>query len=205
MEEIGLYVIITNPSLPCKRIAEICVEKGIKMLQLRDKFSDDKTLLTTAKEIQAIVKGSCTKFIINDRLDIALLADADGVHLGQDDISIEDARRILGNDKIIGLSTHSLEQARIALAKNPSYIGFGPIYPTPTKQIADPVVGTSLLKEVLEIAEIPVVAIGGIDENTAIEVIEAGAKTFCAVRYLMECEQLAERIDYINSMMKDNN
>ncbi len=203
MENIGLYVIITNPSLPCVRIAEICVEKGIKMLQLRDKFSDDKTLLAMAKEIQATVKGTCTKFIINDRLDIALLADTDGIHIGQDDIPIEEVRRLLGNEKIIGLSTHSIEQAREALAMKPDYIGFGPVYPTPTKQIADPAVGLDLLSEVLGIADIPVIAIGGIDEKTTVDVVKAGAKSLSAVRYLMESEQLSERIDYINSIIAD--
>ena len=201
MEDFGLYVIITKPTLSCEDIARVCVEKGVKMLQLRDKFSDDKTLLAAARSIQNIVRGSQTKFIMNDRVDIAILADCDGVHLGQDDISIQDARQLLGEEKIIGLSTHSLEQARAALAQNPDYIGFGPIYPTPTKVIADPTVGPSLLSEVLKFADVPVVAIGGIDQNTTVEVVAAGAKTLCAVRYLMESEDLAARIDVINGLL----
>lgn len=202
MKDFGIYVIITKPVLSYEEIAKVCVKNGVKMLQLRDKFADDKTLLTAAREIQNIVKGTDTKFIMNDRIDIAILSDADGVHLGQDDISITDARKLLGNDKIIGLSTHSISQAREALSHKPDYIGFGPIYPTPTKVIADPTVGTSLLKEVLIFADVPVVAIGGIDEKSAINVIQAGAKTICAVRYLMESEDFEKRIQHIQSILK---
>lgn len=195
MDNFGLYVIITSPTLSYSDIARVCVEKGVKMLQLREKHLSDRELLKVAKEISAITKSTPTNFIINDRVDIALLCDADGVHLGQDDLSIEDARKILGSDKIIGLSTHSIAQAQEALRHKPDYIGFGPIYATPTKMIADPTVGTALLKEVLEFSDVPVVAIGGIDELTVKSVARVGAQNICAVRYLMCSENLAERID----------
>ncbi|MFI3262990.1 MAG: thiamine phosphate synthase [Rikenellaceae bacterium] len=200
MENFGLYVIITKPTLSYKEIAEICVEKGVKMLQLREKHLNDKELLEVAREIVAITKGTETNFIVNDRVDIALLSDADGVHLGQDDLSIEDARKILGNDKIIGLSTHSIAQAKEALTFKPDYIGFGPIYATPTKEIADPVVGTQLLNEVMKFADVPVVAIGGIDETNIETVINAGAKNVCAVRFLMSTSELASRIDCLKGI-----
>lgn len=201
MENFGLYVIITKPTLSYKEIAETCVEKGVKMLQLREKYLSDRELLAVAREISAITKGTATNFIVNDRVDIAQLSDADGVHLGQDDLSITEARKILGNDKIIGLSTHSIQQAKDALSQNPDYIGFGPIYATPTKEIADPVVGTKLLSEVLAFADVPVVAIGGIDENNAKCVIDAGAKNICAVRYLMNNQDLGSRIDYLERLI----
>ncbi len=200
MDNFGLYVIITKPCLSYKEIAQICVDKGVKMLQLRQKNLSDRELLSISKEIMSVTKGTATKYIVNDRVDIAFLSDADGVHLGQDDLTIFEARKILGADKIIGLSTHSIEQATKAISQNPTYIGFGPIYPTPTKAIADPCVGTKLLKEVLNFSPIPVVAIGGIDEKTAIEVKATGAKNICAVRYLMESEDLGARIDYLNSL-----
>lgn len=201
MNNFGLYVIITSPVMEYSEIAEICVKKGVKMLQIREKHLCDSKLLKVCREIKAITKASQTNFIVNDRVDIAYLSDADGVHLGQDDISIEEARKILGNDKIIGLSTHSIEQAKRAISQGPDYIGFGPIYPTPTKIIADPTVGTGLLKEVLEFSPIPVVAIGGIDDKRAIEVIKTSAKNICAVRYLMQSDDLANRIDYLNSLI----
>lgn len=202
MNDFGLYMIITEPTLSYREIAEICVEKKVKMLQLREKNLTDRELLTIAKEIVEITKSTSTNFIINDRVDIALLSGADGVHLGQTDISVEQARRILGDDKIVGLSTHSIQQAKDSLTQRADYIGFGPIYPTPTKAIADPAVGVELLKEVVAFANVPVIAIGGIDENSIKSVIESGAKNICAVRYLMSCKNLAERIDYLNSICK---
>ena len=126
MMDFGIYIIITKPQLPYTTIAEKCVKNGIKMLQLREKDLSDKELVRIGREIKSITKGSETKFVVNDRPDIAVLCDADFLHLGQDDIAMEDARRVVG-DMRIGLSTHSIEQATVALMKNPDYIGFGPI------------------------------------------------------------------------------
>jgi len=191
---LDLYIIITKPVLKYTQIAEICVRNQIKYLQLREKDIEDRELLQIARDISSITKNSDTKFIINDRVDICLLAGADGVHLGQDDISFADAKRLLPLDKIIGLSTHDLTQATEALKLDPDYIGFGPIYATPTKRKPDPVVGCELLSEVLKIATIPVIAIGGIDDTNIQNVIIAGAKNICMVRYFMETEELEERI-----------
>ena len=201
MEEIGLYVIITHPVLPYERIAEICVEEGIRMLQLREKHLSDREMLTVCRRLAAITRGSDTKLIVDDRADIALLGEADGVHLGQTDLTLEEARRIVGPDRIVGLSTHSLVQAREAIAQGPDYIGFGPIYPTPTKAIPDPTVGTELLREVISFSPVPVVAIGGIDAENLYTVTEAGARTLCCVRYLMESPDLRERIRKLRQMM----
>lgn len=202
MNDFGLYVIITEPTLSYQEIAKICVEKRVKMLQLREKKLTDKELLKIAKDIVKITKSTSTNFIINDRVDIALLSDADGVHLGQSDISVEEARSILGKEKIVGLSTHSIEQAKKALSENVDYIGFGPIYPTPTKAIPDPAVGVELLKEVLKFSNLPVVAIGGLDGESTQIAVQNGARNICSVRYLMSCEDLAEKIDYLNSIIE---
>ncbi len=190
--DFGLYVIATKPTLSYGKVAEICVKHNIRYLQLREKHLSDKQLLRAAEEIKSVTKGSDTLFVMNDRADLALLSEADVLHLGQDDISIADARKIAG-DMPIGLSTHSLEQARIALAENPSYIGFGPVYKTTTKEIPDPTVGTELLSTVLEFSSVPVVAIGGIFPENIKNVIKAGARNLCLVRYLM-CDQMEERI-----------
>ena len=194
MDNIGLYVIITKPQLSYRKVAEICVEKQVKMLQLREKDLSDKELINIAKELRQITKGTQTQLVINDRPDIAKLCDADVLHLGQDDMDIDDARKIVGDMKI-GLSTHSIEQARKALERNPDYIGFGPVYPTTTKIIADPTVGTELLSEVVKIAHIPVIAIGGIFPNNIPDIKQTGASSYSLVRYLMETEQLGQRID----------
>lgn len=194
MDDFGLYLIITKPTLEPTRIAEICVQNNIRMLQVREKDMCDKELLALCRTLGSITRGSNTKLIVNDRADIAALSDADGVHLGQDDISIEDARRIVGPNKIIGLSTHSIEQAKEVISRKPDYIGFGPIYPTPTKAKPDPTVGVELLRSVVAMSPIPVVAIGGIDLSNLSTVLNVGARNVCAVRYLMESQDLEHRI-----------
>lgn len=202
MENFGTYIILTKPQLPYTTIAEKCVEAGIKMLQLREKHLSDRELIQIGRDIRSITKGSETSFVINDRPDIAVLCDADYLHLGQDDITIEDARKIVGNMKI-GLSTHSIEQAKVALTKNPDYIGFGPIYPTNAKAKPDKPVGTELLSEVLSFAKIPVVAIGGIFPENINEVIDAGAKNIAMVRYFMQTSDFTQRVNEINLLLND--
>jgi thiamine-phosphate pyrophosphorylase len=200
MEDFGIYIIITNPQLSYTEIAEKCVIQGIKMLQLREKHLSDKELIKIGKEIKSITRGSATNFIINDRPDIAAICDADILHLGQDDISIEDARKVVGNMKI-GLSTHSIEQAKDALKSNPEYIGFGPIYPTNAKARPDAPVGTDLLKEVLAFSQVPVVAIGGLFPENIENVISAGAKNIAMVRHFMQTQDFDCRLNDINELL----
>lgn len=199
MEDFGLYIIITKPFLSYTTIAEKCVAHGIKMLQLREKNLPDRELIKIGKEIRNITKGTGTKLVINDRPDIAAICEADFLHLGQDDISINDAREIVGDMKI-GLSTHSIEQAKEALKNNPSYIGFGPVYPTNAKAIPDKPVGTEQLKQVLGFANIPVVAIGGIFPENIKHVIDAGAKNIVMVRYFMQTGEFDKRVNEIKKL-----
>jgi len=199
MEDFGLYIIITKPFLPYTTIAEKCVAHGIKMLQLREKNLSDRELIKIGKEIRNITKGTGTKLVINDRPDIAAICEADFLHLGQDDISINDARKIVGDMKI-GLSTHSIEQAKEALKNNPSYIGFGPVYPTNAKAIPDKPVGTEQLKQVLGFSNIPVVAIGGIFPENIKHVIDAGAKNIVMVRYFMQTGEFDKRVNEIKKL-----
>ncbi len=201
IDNFGLYLIITQPVLTYQEIAHIAVKHNIKYLQLREKDKSDRELLSISRIIKEITSGTKTKFIMNDRADLAKIVDADGLHLGQDDISLDEAKSILGQDKIYGLSTHSLEQAQKALSKNPDYIGFGPIFPTPTKAKADPVVGLDMIKYVLSISHVPLVAIGGIDNTNAEEVIYSGAENIALVRYFMNCSNLEERILHINTKL----
>ena len=202
MTSFGLYVIITNPVLKHTTIAEICVKHNIKMLQLREKNISDKQLLSIAKDIRSITRNSQTNFVINDRPDIAVLAEADYLHLGQDDIPIEKARKIVGENIKIGLSTHSIQQAKIALTKKPNYIGFGPIYPTNAKIKPDKPVGTEQLKQVIDFANIPVVAIGGIFPENIKSIISAGSKNIAMVRYLMQTKDFEKNLINILNILK---
>lgn len=200
MEDFGVYVIITNPQLKHRSIAEKCVSNGIRMLQLREKNISDRQLVKIGKEIRSITKGTMTNFVINDRPDIALLCDADYLHLGQDDISIEDARKIVGQMKI-GLSTHSIQQVNDALLKKPDYIGFGPIFPTNAKANPDVPVGVDMLKQVIALADVPVVAIGGIFPENIKEIIGAGARNIAMVRYLMQTDEFDYRIQNLKELL----
>lgn len=193
MDNFGLYVILTRPAVGHVAAAEIAVRRGVRMLQLREKDLPDGELLRIAREVRAVTRGTGTRFIVNDRPDIAVLCDADGVHVGQGDLPLPEVRRIVGDGMIVGLSTHSVAQASTAQSlPGVDYIGFGPVYPTTTKAVPDPVVGTSLLKEVLGFSRLPVVAIGGIFPENIDTVIAAGAKNPCLVRYFMESPDPAE-------------
>lgn len=184
MDNFGLYVIATKPKLTYGRVAEICVKNNIHFLQLREKHLSDKELLRAAAEIRSVTDGSDTMFVMNDRADLAYIAGADCLHLGQDDISVNDARRVVGTMPI-GLSTHSLRQVELANHEELLYIGFGPVYPTTTKANPDPTVGVDLLSKAVKLSKVPVVAIGGIFPENIDTVVNAGAKNLCLVRHLM--------------------
>lgn len=201
LENFGLYLIITKSELPYQEIARIAVKNNIRYLQLREKDLSDRELISISREIMKFTSGTNTKFIINDRADIAKIVDADGVHLGQDDLTLAEAKSILGEGKVYGLSTHSLKEAEEAIAQNPTYIGFGPVFPTPTKAKPDPAVGLDHIQEVVSTSPVPVVVLGGIDASNLQQVIDAGAKNICLVRYLMNSTDLEERILKIKSKL----
>ena len=171
-----LYVIIDRGLIENRdilKVAEDALRGEADIIQLRDKSSDDRTLLRYAKDIKQITKRHKRLFIVNDRVDIAYAADADGVHLGQDDIPIEEARKILG-EKIIGISTHSVSEAERAERKGADYIGVGPIFKTATKKKTAPI-GPSILNEVRKRINIPFFAIGGISPANIMDVKKNGA------------------------------
>ena len=139
-------------------------------------------------------------FIVNDHVDIALLVDADGVHIGQDDMSPADVRKLVGDDKIIGLSTHSEEQGMKAfLDPDVDYIGVGPIFPTTTKDTAP--VGLEYLEYAVKNLHLPFTAIGGIKEHNIHEIISRGAKNICLVSDIVGAPDIAEKVKYLQSLM----
>ncbi len=206
MKNFGIYAIISNPRMLHEDVAEVLADEKIQYVQLREKNLHDRKLIALARKLKNIFLGTSTRLIINDRPDIAKIVGADGLHLGQEDMNYHDARTIAGNNMEIGLSTHNLTQLKDALLLNPSYVGFGPIYHTTTKAKPDPVVGTSLLSEALKIATVPVVAIGGIFPENIDEVLRAGAKNICMVRYFMQSEskqELKEKIHFVKQKIKE--
>ena len=152
---------------------------GCAVLQLRYKGDDDREHLTLARALGERARAAGRPFVVNDRVDIALLAEADGVHLGQDDLPLADARRLFTGP--IGVSTHSLAQAKRAEAEGADLIGFGPVFATASKERPDPVVGLEGLRETCRAVAIPVVAIGGISLERAAEARAAGAALIAAI------------------------
>lgn len=145
------------------------------MIQLRDKATGPRQLLHEARWIARLCRSRGVCFIVNDRLDLALAADADGVHLGQDDLPARDARRLLGADKILGVSTHTLEQAISAAEQGADYLGIGPVFVTATKITGYEPVGYETIRQLRAHIDLPIIAIGGITRSNAGEVIQAGA------------------------------
>lgn len=158
---------------------------GADVLQLRSKVLTDAELVEAGRGLRALTRKLKKLFIVNDRADIARVLDADGVHLGQADLPVCLARKILKRGSIIGKSTHSLEQALAAQKEEIDYMGVGPVFSTPTKPSYKPV-GLDLVREVASRARVPFVAIGGIDADNIGEVLECGAMRVAVVRALWE-------------------
>jgi len=153
--------------------AKRLLDAGVPILQLRDKKLDDRRLLERAAQLRSWTRSAGAICVINDRLDIALASDADGVHLGQQDLPCQQARQLLGPKRLIGVSTHSIEQARQAVLEGADYIGAGPVFSSTTKQFSR-LVGTGLLRQVAHEISLPTFAIGGIDLNNAADVFKTG-------------------------------
>lgn len=179
-----LYVIVDRAAAGTRDLADLAaaaIRGGADAIQLRDKTASSAQLIEEGKRLLPFTQAAGIPLIINDRVDVALSFGADGVHLGQEDLPIIEARRILGPTRLIGRSTHSLEQARRAEAEGADYIGLGPIFPTPTKPDYGSV-GTALIGTVAQQVRLPIVCIGGIDEATIKQVVESGATCVAVVR-----------------------
>lgn len=189
-----LYTITDCQMSNCthEEIVQMLLAGGAKFIQLRDKDATAKELLDATRKCLLITRAAGARLIINDRVDVALTADADGVHLGQDDLAVEEAREILGEEKIIGVSTHSLDQFRAALETSANYIAVGPVFPTKTKENADPAVGLELVREAKKLADRPIVAIGGITVERAPEVIAAGADSVAVISALYPFAEISD-------------
>lgn len=156
-----------------KRLAGALIEAGVQVLQLRDKRLADRELVERARALRKLTRGTGTLFVMNDRPDLARLADADGVHVGQEELSIKDARTIVGPRALVGVSTHSLDQARQAVLDGANYIGVGPAFPSTTKSF-ESFTGLELLHAVAAEIRLPAFAIGGITLDNLNAVLQTG-------------------------------
>lgn len=178
----GLYCVIDSAWVALDgagKLAEALVDAGVGIVQLRAKDKAGSEVLMAARAVRKATEGRAL-FIVNDRVDVAMLSGADGVHLGQDDIPALEARRLLPS-AIIGVSTHDMEEAARAEQDGADYISFGPIFPTRTKKDADVPKGLERLREMAGMVRVPVVAIGGMTAQTAAPAIEAGASAVAII------------------------
>jgi len=182
-----LYL-VTSPSETLLTTVEAALKGGLTLLQYRDKTGDDSVRLENAAKLRQLCHTYGALFIVNDRVDLALAVDADGVHLGQQDMPIAIARQLLGSQRLIGHSTTNTEEMQVAITGGADYIGVGPVYETPTKA-GKLAAGLEYVSHAARNCTIPWFAIGGIDANNVNDVIDAGAQRVAVVRSLMQAEQ----------------
>jgi thiamine-phosphate pyrophosphorylase len=183
LSSVRLYVIADKGICGDRDIEEVvslAIEGGAGLIQYRDKKSDDKAFYKTALRLSNICKDMNVPFIVNDRVEIALKTDAGGVHLGEEDVSIKEARSVLGPNKIIGKTVRTIPQAIKAEEEGADYVGLGPIFHTTSKQITEPI-GTEIIGKAQEVLKIPVFPIGGINLSNLDQVIRDGGKRIAVV------------------------
>lgn len=190
-----LYVILDAGLIrrPAGEIAAQLIGAGVRMLQYRAKNVSAREMLETATSLSETARNGGANFFVNDRPDVAYLSGAHGVHVGQDDIDVEQARVVMGRDRWVGVSTHNPEQFEKAAASSADYIAIGPIFDTATKVNPDPVVGAEVIRRLRPLTRKPIVAIGGIRLESAAEVIEAGADSVAVISDILGAADPAEQ------------
>ncbi|SFM16608.1 thiamine phosphate synthase [Methanolobus profundi] len=205
------FYLVTDSGLSKKGTlsdVESAVAAGCRIVQYREKTRSTRDMVLEASQIKTLC-GNEAIFLVNDRVDVALAVDADGVHIGQDDMPIHTARELLGPDKIIGLTVHNIEEALEAERSGANYVGLGPIFNTSTKEDAGEGIGPESIRAVKEALNIPVVAIGGINKQNSESVIIGGADSLVAISAVVcsddvtrETKEFIDLIDQIRSQYK---
>ena len=201
----GLYVILdpsVSPDRPLLEVLTASAEAGANIVQYRNKTASMNAAYTEALSLRRIAQELGVIFIVNDRCDLALAVDADGVHLGQGDLPLHLARKVMGPDKLIGISTHSREQVMAAIAGEPNYLGFGPIFTTGSKLDHDPVVGLQGLRTIRPLTALPIFAIGGITADRTEDVIRAGADGVAVISAILKAPDIALAVtDFVSRIL----
>ena len=189
----GLYVILDPsvcPDRPLLDVLKVSAGAGARLFQYRNKAGSMKAAYEEALPLRKIAHELDSLFIVNDRCDLALAVEADGVHLGQGDLPLQYARKVLGADKLIGMSTHTPQQVREATAGGPDYLGFGPIFTPGSKADHDPVVGIAGLKAIRLLTPLPIFAIGGITVESVSDVIRVGANGVAVISAILKASDI---------------
>jgi len=190
-----LYVILDAAllTIPETECAEKLAAAGVRLLQYRNKRASVRELFESSRRLSSLLIPQGVTFVVNDRVDVALAAEASGVHVGQEDLRVEAARSVIGAGKLLGVSTHNVDQFRDAVATSADYVAVGPVFSTSTKANPDPVVGIELIRQVRSLTDKPIVAIGGITLERAAEVIQAGADSVAVISDILLAPDLGQR------------
>jgi thiamine-phosphate pyrophosphorylase len=179
MQQIGKLHVLTDTVMQSRlshtELTQLAIAGGADTIQYRQKSGSTREMIEIAQNMKQLCTEAGVTFIVNDRLDVAIAVEADGVHLGQEDFPIPLARELLGEGRIIGGSAATIAEARNCLSEGADYVGFGPVYTTTSKDDAGPVSGIDILKQVVETIPLPIIAIGGVDAQNTPEVMRAGA------------------------------
>ncbi len=199
-----LYIILDPSVCPERSLVDVLMasaEAGASLFQYRNKTALMKEAYQEALALRQAAAKAGVLFIVNDRCDLALAVDADGVHLGQGDLPLDLARKVMGPDKLIGISTHNPDQVRAASAGKPDYLGFGPIFTPGSKLDHDPVVGLEGLRAIRALTSLPVFAIGGIQIGQVEDVMEAGANGIAVISAIVKAADIREAVRAFLSRM----
>jgi thiamine-phosphate pyrophosphorylase len=202
-----LYVILDSAllTIPVEDCAQEFADAGVRLLQYRAKDVPALNMLNVSRTLASLLVPRGVSFIVNDRPDIAILAEATGVHVGQEDLGVESARELVGKEKLVGVSTHNLEQFQAAAETSADYITIGPVFATSSKVNPDPVVGTEFIRRVRELSDKPIVAIGGITLENAASVIVAGADCVAVISDILRAPDRGRRAkQYLEILGSEN-
>lgn len=202
--DMSLYL-VTDPDLaagrPLEWIVREAVAGGVTMVQIRDKSCPTREFIDVARRIKAALQGSGVAVVVNDRVDVALAADLDGVHIGQSDMSYEDARRLLGEERIIGLSVENMQQVEQANLLDVDYIGISPLYATPTKEDTAPPFGIEGLRRAVTLSRHRAVAIGGLNKDTIAEAMAQGIEGVAVVSAIIASPSPRESASFLRGLV----
>ena len=194
----GLYLLLDSAVCPSRTLVDVLKEAadhGVRLFQYRDKQASMREAYRMGIELRRASADAGALLIVNDRCDLALAVDADGVHVGQTDLPLADARLLMGPEKILGVSTHTPAQATAALAEHPDYVAYGPIFATSTKPDHEAVMGTDELRQIRQRVTVPLFAIGGIAAGHLSEILETGTDGVAVCSAVLQASDIGRAVD----------
>jgi thiamine-phosphate pyrophosphorylase len=199
-----LYVILDAAliTVPDSECAQKLADAGVRLLQFRNKSASSRELFESSSRLSSLLIPRGVSFFVNDRADVAFLAGATGVHVGREDLGVDEARSVIGTGKLVGVSTHNLEQFQRAAKTTADYVAVGPVFSTSTKANPDPVVGIEFIRRIRPLTDKPIVAIGGITLEHAAEVVEAGADSVAVISDILLAPDPAQRARQYIDLLK---